>query len=71
MREAVKGLSRSGEGAAFTGLLTKTEFDLGSCFPLGFHMEGPSSGYLGGVLFLLVLITDVVRLLRYGSECDN
>src|SRR5258706_15621663 len=44
VREAVKGLSRSGDGAAFTRLLRAgTGFDLGSGFPPVFHMEEPSS----------------------------
>lgn len=68
-RDAVKWLSRSRDGAAFTeALCTKTEFDLGSCFPRVTHMEEASSGYLEGML--LMLLADAVRLLRNGSEAD-
>lgn len=68
---AVKGLSRSGDGAAFTGLLSvKTEFDLGSCFLPVFRMEEPS-WYLGGMLLVLVAADVVLRLLRNGSETET
>jgi len=63
------GLSRNGDDAAFTGLLsTKTELALGSWFPPAIRMEEPYSGCLGGTL--LMLIVDAVRLLRNGSDTD-